>query len=229
MPTSRLADASATFGSGALEPYDHALRDTARTLHLVESDSTAEPVRVDVSKFLAHADDHDADALTHAHGPVIDLGCGPGRLVRAAILGGHLALGIDASRVAVRIAQENGLPVLCRSLFQDLPAEGTWGTAMLIDGNIGIGGDPVSLLRRCAELVLAHGEGRVLVEAHPEADRYRVFDAVVTDDLGRSSLPFAWAEVGIEGLLVRAREAGLQAVHSWTRGGRTFAEFASAP
>ena len=100
-----------TFGSGASEPYDHALRDAARVLHLVDTDGRADPVRVDISKFLAHADDHDADALSHAHGPVIDLGCGPGRLVRAAILGGHLALGIDASRVAVRIAQQQGLPV----------------------------------------------------------------------------------------------------------------------
>ena len=217
----------AIFGSGAAEPYDRALRDSARVLHLVGTDGTTDPVRVDVSKFLARADDHDSDALTRAHGPVIDLGCGPGRLVRAAILGGHLALGIDASRAAVRIAQQQGLPVLCRSIFEELPAEGTWGTAMLIDGNVGIGGDPVALLRRCADLVLPHGEGRVLVESHPDPARDRVFEAVVVDDLGRSSLPFLWAEVGIEGLLAHARSAGLRLAKRWMRGGRTFAEFAS--
>ncbi len=214
------------FGSGAQEPYDHALRDTERVLRLVAADG-AETSPVDVARFLAHADAHDHDALARAHGPVLDLGCGPGRLVRAAILGGHLALGIDASSVAVGIAQERGLPVLCRSIFQGLPAEGTWGTAMLIDGNIGIGGDPVALLTRVAELVLGGGEGRVLVEAHPDASRDRVFDAVVVDDLGRASLPFAWAEVGLEALRRCATRAGLTLVQHWTRGGRTFAEFAS--
>jgi SAM-dependent methyltransferase len=229
MSTLLVATTQATFGSGELEPYDNALRDPARTLQLVELDSNSLPAPVDVSKFLAAADDHDGNALSHARGPVIDLGCGPGRLVRAAILGGHLALGIDASRVAVRIAQESGLPVLCRSLFHDLPAEGTWGTALLIDGNIGIGGDPVALLQRCAELVLPHGEGRILVEAHPESMRDRVFDAIVTDDLGRASLPFTWAEVGIHGLLLHARAAGLEFIYQWTYGDRTFAEFATAP
>lgn len=214
------------FGSGAKEPYDLALRDSDRVLHLVEPDGASDPVRLDVSKFLADADEHDAHALTHAHGPVLDLGCGPGRLVRAAILGGHLALGIDASGVAVRIAQEHGLPVLCRSIFQTLPAEGTWGTALIIDGNIGIGGDPAALLARCAELVLGDTEGRVLVEAHPDSSRDRVFDAVVVDDLGRSSLPFPWAEVGIEGLVRYAAAVGLRLVQQWERGGRVFAEFA---
>ena len=226
MSSSALSPSHRVFGSGAREPYDLAPRDSDRVLHLVEPSGERAPVALDVSKFLADADEHDADALTHAHGPVLDLGCGPGRLVRAAILGGHLALGIDASKVAVRIAQEHGLPVLCRSIFQDLPAEGTWGTALIIDGNIGIGGDPEALLRRCAELVLGGTEGRVLVEAHPEADRDRVFEAVVVDDLGRSSLPFPWAEVGVTALIRHAAAAGLRLVHQWERGGRMFAEFA---
>ena len=98
---------------------------------------------------------------------MLDIGCGPGRFVHAAIMAGHLTLGIDISATAVRIAQEHGLPVLRRSVFQDLPGEGTWGTALLIDGNIGIGGDPAALLRRCAELV-RDDDGRVLVETHPE-------------------------------------------------------------
>lgn len=214
-----------TFGRGAMEPYDHALRDTARTLHLVEPSGGRAPQQVDVAKFLAPADHHDEDVLARVVGPVLDLGCGPGRLVRAAILGGHLALGIDSSPVAVRIAQEQGLPVLRRSIFEPLPGEGTWGTTMLIDGNIGIGGDPAALLARCAALVRAGGH--VLVEAHPDPARDRRFDAVVVDDLGRESLPFRWAELGIRALLTAAGSVGLRPVCRWTRGGRTFAEFAT--
>lgn len=215
-----------TFGGGDLEPYDHALLDSARELYLVDAEGTRDTIHV--AKFLALADEHDTAALADARGPVLDLGCGPGRLVRAAILGGHLALGIDASRVAVRIAQEHGLPVLCRSIFQDLPGEGTWGTAMLIDGNLGIGGNPLALLRRCAALVLGNGEGRILVESHSDAGRDRVFEARVVDDLGRSSLPFPWAEVGVHALHEYARRAGLAALRQWSRGERTFVEYASA-
>ncbi len=98
---------------------------------------------------------------------------------------------------------------------------------MLIDGNIGIGGDPTALLERCSQLVLADGAGRVLVEAHPDATRDRTYEAVVIDDLGRASLPFAWAEVGIEALHGHAARAGLALIQQWTRGGRTFAEYAS--
>jgi SAM-dependent methyltransferase len=217
--------ALSTFGGGDGQPYDRALIDTERALYLVDSDGSRDTI--DVARFLATADAHDAEALSDARGPVLDLGCGPGRLVRAAILRGHLALGIDASTVAVRIAQNQGLPVLCRSIFQSLPAEGTWGTAMLIDGNIGIGGDPLRLLRRCVQLVMGGGHGRVLVETHPDSSRDRTFEATVVDDLGRSSLPFPWAEVGIHALHAHATRAGLAFVRTWMRGDRTFVEYAS--
>lgn len=138
-----------------------------------------------------------------ATGPVLDIGCGRGRFVHAAIMGGHLTLGIDVSESAVRIAQEHGLPVLCRSVFQELPGEGTWGTALLLDGNIGIGGDPVALLRRCAELV-RDDDGRILVEA-PRGGR------------------------ATAGTLHRyAAAAGLVACRVWSTRGRSFAEYARA-
>nr|WP_246122422.1 class I SAM-dependent methyltransferase [Actinoallomurus bryophytorum] len=40
--------------------------------------------------------------LKHCHGPTIDLGCGPGRLVQALTARGVRALGIDTSPWAVR-------------------------------------------------------------------------------------------------------------------------------
>lgn len=180
--------------------------------------------RLDVERFLAAADADDAEAVTGATGPVLDIGCGPGRLVHAAIMAGHLALGIDISPTAVEIAQENGLPVLRRSVFHALPAEGTWGTALLIDGNIGIGGDPEALLARCAELVRAEG-GRVRVETHPDPLRDRRFQGVIVDELRRESLPFPWAEVGASSLRGHARRTGWELSRQWTARGRTFAEF----
>ena len=37
-----------------------------------------------------------------------------------------------------------GATVLQRDIFGPLPGEGRWGTALLFDGNVGIGGDPAA-------------------------------------------------------------------------------------
>lgn len=221
---------AATFGHGAASPYDHALHDPSRTLHLHEFDATGEreveAVRMEVERFSGIADTVDVNVLGRARGSVIDIGCGPGRLVRAAIVLGHLTLGIDVSAAAVHLAQQVGLPVLRRSVFQDLPAEGSWGTALLIDGNIGIGGDPQALLERCASLVDKE-VGRVIIETHPDPTYDRMFDGILIDDLERQSLPFPWAEIG--GLTLRsyAARAQLRLASEWTMGGRSFAEYST--
>ncbi|CAN5189266.1 class I SAM-dependent methyltransferase [soil metagenome] len=217
--------ATGAFDSGDREPYARALRDPERTVYLRGADELSpEAVRLEIERFL-DGDAGDSAALESAVGPVIDIGCGPGRFVHAAIMAGHLTLGIDISQTAVRIAQEQGLPVLCRSVFHDLPGEGTWGTALLIDGNIGIGGDPEALLRRCADLVRPD-DGRVLVETHIDPTRDRVFDGVLVDDLQRESLPFPWAEVGAGALQSYAELAGLRLCREWTANARTFAAYA---
>jgi len=212
------------FGAGESQPYELALTDPARVLHLHEYRSDVAPVRLEVERFRAAADAVDAAIVRAVPGPLLDVGCGPGRLVHAAIMAGQLALGIDVSDAAVRIAQDRGLPVLCRSIFDDLPGAGTWGAALLIDGNIGIGGDPRALLARCAEMLRA--DGRVLVEAHTDPQRDRIFEGVLIDDLDRTSLPFPWAEVGLVSLRSYAIDAGLRAVREWTHAGRVFAEYA---
>jgi SAM-dependent methyltransferase len=216
---------AATFGSGAREPYRRALRDAERTLYLREAgaDTSSGAVKLETERFLSSADAGDAEAVSDAVGPVLDIGCGPGRMVHAAIVAGHLTLGIDISPTAVGLAQEHGLPVLCRSVFQPLPAEGEWGTALLIDGNIGIGGHPTSLLARCVELV--RPGGRVVVETHADPHRDRVFEGVVVDDLDRESLPFPWAEVGAIALRRHAAAAGLELVRERISHGRAFAEY----
>ena len=90
------------------------------------------------------ADDPDAADLTTLiglAGPVLDIGCGPGRMVRAALDAGLAALGVDVSAAAVAHCRDAGLPVLHRSVFDRMPHEGRWWGALLLDGNIGIGGD----------------------------------------------------------------------------------------
>lgn len=225
VPTSAEPLVAGTFGSGGREPYDQALRDPARSLYLRDAgpEPSAEKVRLEIERFLAGADAGDAAVLDDASGPVLDIGCGPGRMVHAAIMAGHLTLGIDISTTAVRLAQEHGLPVLRRSVFQDLPAAGDWGTALLIDGNVGIGGDPQALLTRCGDLV-RDVDGRIFVETHPVPSHDKIFTCVVVDDLERESLPFPWAEVGAIALRRYASLAGLRVVREWVSHGRPFTE-----
>jgi SAM-dependent methyltransferase len=138
-------------------------------------------------------------------GPTLDLGCGPGRLTLALALAGRAAVGVDASADAVATARSRGAVALHQDLFDPLPAEGHWAHAVLLDGNIGIGGDPVRLLRRCRSL-LAPG-GTVLVELEPPgAGLWRGSARVASPVLGPI---FPWARLDIEAVAPVAADAGL--------------------
>ena len=144
--------------------------------------------------------------LAHANGPVLDVGCGPGRHVLALAERGIPTLGIDVTPAALAVARERGAAVLERSVFEHVPGAGRWGTALLLDGNIGIGGDPVTLLSRIAELL--RPRGRMLVEVDPPGTRARTervrFE--IDDEAGPW---FAWTRVGADALGGIAGRAGL--------------------
>ena len=215
------------FGEGGQAPYERALTSgSTAMLRLREAGDSGTGVTslIDVARFTASADDVDLSILERGIGPVIDLGCGPGRMVRAAIDLGRRAIGIDVSASAVALARSEGLPVLQASLFDPLPGEGMWGQALLLDGNLGIGGDVASLLRRAVELV--HDDGSVVVEAHPVARHSRQFHAVLIDQDGGSSETFPWAEMGCDPLVDAVRDAGLTVRDQWSLEARTFVEIA---
>ncbi|WP_316316131.1 methyltransferase domain-containing protein, partial [Clavibacter michiganensis] len=123
--------------------------------------------------------------LEGADGPVIDVGCGPGRMLVAARALGIPSLGVDVSAEAVAIARRSGGTAVQGSVFDTIPDEGRWDTALVIDGNIGIGGDPVALLARCGEIV--RDGGRVVVETHVDRSADRAFTAHVVDVDGNRS------------------------------------------
>ncbi|WP_120337960.1 class I SAM-dependent methyltransferase [Cryobacterium soli] len=223
----RLVPGATTFGSGGAEPYAAALENESAVLYLRHATGRRRAAAtMDAGRWSAAADDTDMQLLAGAAGPVLDIGCGPGRMVRAALAQGLAAIGVDVSPTAVRIAAESGLTVLERSVFSALPGEGDWGTALLLDGNIGIGGDIVALLGRCGELISS--DGAVLVEVHADPERDHAFDGTLEDAQGRTSAVFPWAEVGIGPLRARAGEAGLRVVQDWKSDGRWFARLVRA-
>ena len=153
-------------------------------------------------------------------GPALDIGCGPGRHVLALAHRGCVALGIDASPTAVDIARRKGAPVLERSVFADVPGAGRWRTALLLDGNVGIGGDPVGLLRRLRALLAP--SGIALVELDPSAHGIRRM-RVRLDVTGAEAPWFPWAVVGAGHAGLLAEAAGFTVENRVEDDGRTFA------
>jgi SAM-dependent methyltransferase len=168
------------------------------------ADGRLEPLPLD--RWIGSPDAADRAVLALAEAPVLDIGCGPGRHVGALAAAGVPALGVDLSPVAARLARERGAAVLPTSVWADVPATGSWGTALLLDGNIGIGGDPAALLRRTRDLL--RPGGGALVELDPPGSpttRLRVR----LEAPGAVSEWFAWARVGADGLAPLALAAGL--------------------
>ncbi|MEP7368336.1 MAG: DUF2064 domain-containing protein [Dermatophilaceae bacterium] len=158
--------------------------------------------------------------LSRCEGPVLDIGCGPGRLVESLATRGTAALGIDISAHAVTQTAARGGAVLRRAVQHRLPGEGRWGTVLLADGNIGIGGDPAVLLLRCHDLLKPGGVAIVEADADDDAD-LRV-SLTLHSSSGRVSSAMPWARVGARPLVLLANAAGFIAVEDWRVDGRVF-------
>jgi len=219
---------AATFGSGGGEPYARALRRDEQVLYLRDTASVAltgdRPLTMPIARWRDEADDVDRSLLSGHAGSVLDIGCGPARMVKAARDRGLFALGIDVSGTVVAMARKQGLPVIRRSVFDPLPREGSWDLALLVDGNIGIGGDVTSLLTRCAMLLTP--AGTLVVEVDADHARDRQYDGTLTDMHGHQSASFPWAEIGSYALADRAAHAGMTCGQPWAFRERWFCRLA---
>ncbi|OBH88566.1 MULTISPECIES: hypothetical protein [unclassified Mycobacterium] len=168
----------------------------------------------------AFDEDFDEAVTQMCTGPTIELGCGPGRLVARLIQRGIPALGIDRSVAAIRLAGRGGAPVLLGDVFDPLPAMGLWQTVLLVDGNVGLGGDPRRILGRATEL-LARG-GRCVAEF--DAEDIGVRSRWVRLESAREVGPwFRWASVGVDSAAGLAAQVGLTLTGCRLIGGRVIA------
>jgi SAM-dependent methyltransferase len=176
-------------------------------------------VPLPVGRYLGPTDHTDERLLDEIDGPVLDVGCGPGRHLRALTHRGVFALGVDLSPVAVGLARVGGARAIVGDVFDELPGAGTWRTALLLDGNVGIGGCPPRLLRRLRSLL--HAQGRILVEL--EAPGAQSFDTRVRiEDDGEMSEWLPWARVSASGIEQIASETGMALQRLWSSGERWF-------
>ena len=155
-------------------------------------------------------------------GPTIELGCGPGRLVARLVQRGHTRTGhrpvarprSDWPAVAVR-------PALLGDVFEPLPGIGRWQTVLLVDGNVGLGGDPLRSSwprRRAAE----PAADVVSPSSTPETIGIQV--RWVRLESAREVGPwFRWASVGVDSAATLAAQVGLTVTSVRLIGGRVIA------
>ena len=177
-------------------------------------------VPLPLRRYLGPADRTDEQLLRGVHGPVLDVGCGPGRHLHALAARGVFALGVDLSPVAVELATGRGTRAIVASIFDELPGSGRWRTALLLDGNIGIGGAPVRLLERIGSLL--RDDGELLVELDPPRVPTGSTLARIETDRSVSSW-FPWARVSVRDVEHVARSGGFHACEPWSAGLRWFA------
>ena len=187
-----------------------------RVSHAIGGSAPGRTVGLEPDRWLGAASPADRAVLASVDAPVLDVGCGPARHVRALLDRGVPTLGIDVSPAAVHLARRRGATVLRRSVYDRVPGAGRWRTVLLLDGSIGIGGDPAALLRQAGTLLAS--EGTVVVEVAPPA----VSSGPVTVQFDREDQPFRWARVGVDGLTALAEASGLAVARIASFGDRWF-------
>jgi len=209
--------------NAALATYGKVLRQAAagRTTPIDLRSSTGQTLaRMDAAQWFGEPRPGDGTVLEACAGATLDVGCGPGRLVSALALRGVPALGIDISAEAIMHAHRRGAAARLCDVFSDVPDAGWWAHVLLIDGNIGIGGSPVHLLRQCAKLLRANGT--LIAELGPPGSRtWR--RRVQLHHNGTTTPPFPWAAVAIDDLAPLASRAGLAVVDRRSEANRWFA------
>ena len=209
--------------TSALGMYGHGLRrgsdgGSAARPQARLIDGTAVPLELE--RYLGPADHTDERLLDGLRGPVLDVGCGPGRHLHALAARGVFALGVDLSPVAVELAVGGGARAIVGDIFDELPGGATWASALLLDGNVGIGGSPVRLLARIGAL-LGDG-GKLLIELDPPGTPTGATRARLEYE-GAVSAWFPWARVAASAIAPIARAGGFGVNEVWPISGRWFA------
>jgi SAM-dependent methyltransferase len=172
----------------------------------------------DLAAYFAPVTTQERALLDLVEGPVLDVGCGPARHARLLQDRGLTAIGLDRSLLALGLARSLGLRhwVHADACSGPLPPA---GTALLLDGNLGLAGTPAGAAQLLHRLATACGPGgRLLVSGRaprhgtlrPMVVRYDYRDRV--GPLGR------WLQAGLPTVLDLAHPAGWRLRYAATVG-----------
>jgi SAM-dependent methyltransferase len=166
-------------------------------------------ITLDVARYCSAPSRSERRFLQQLSGPVLDVGCGPGRAAAFLRHRGTAALGLDANPALVDLARANGAWCVHQSMFDPVPFEGRWHEVLLLDGNIGIGGDPAKLIERLRSIVVIGG--RALLEV----ERFGGITPMIVREhhAGVVGAPFPWATVSVAALDALIVGAGWRCVH----------------
>ena len=176
----------------------------------------------------ADADDRAVDEtlLALCRGRTIDLACGPGRLVEELRRRGVSAMGVDTSPAAVALVRERGAKAELADIFETVPHEGQWDTVLLVDGNIGIGGDPGRVISRAHDI--ACESGTVHVEVDSPGTGF-VAECLRIESDETAGPWYDWARIDADTLAPLAAARGLVPVGVTSIASRHFAHFVKPP
>jgi SAM-dependent methyltransferase len=207
------------------------------TWRLRDTTDRVEDLDAELDRWLGSCGPADRSVLARCTGTTLDVGCGPGRFVAALTGAGVRTLGIDVSEVAVRLTRRRGGAAVLADVFGPVPSEGGWDGVLLLDGNVGIGGDPVHLVRRCAALlapggsllVELGGRGRAsgAVRLRLEGDIERGIEGGIEGGDARTQEAgpwFAWARLSVDDVARVAAAAGVRVAAVWSEEDRWFAD-----
>lgn len=166
-------------------------------------------IRLDVVRYCGAPSRSERRFLDRLTGPLLDVGCGPGRAAAYLRQRGVPALGLDANAGLVDLARTNGAWCVHQSMFDPVPFEGRWHEVLLFDGNIGIGGDPAKLLERLRHIVTIGGHALLEVERLGPS-RQMIVREHHAEEIGA---PFPWATVSIMSLDVLIAGSGWRCAH----------------
>ena len=181
-------------------------------------------VPLPLHRYLGRADRIDEKLLKGVRGPVLDVGSDREPSPRLGLKGRIRARRrpLAGSRSACHRPGGEGIVA---SIFDELPGDGQWTSALLLDGNIGIGGAPERLLTRIAALLCDHGELLVELDS-PTAPTSSTIARIETDRSVSSWFP--WARVSVRDLDFVARSGGFEVGERWCDTRRWFARLRRA-
>lgn len=177
-----------------------------------------DPIALPMRTWAGAVSPSDRAVLAHCRGATLDIGCGPGRMSAHLAGSGHQVIGIDVLAEAVAQTRDRGVAARRADVFGAVPRAGLWDTALLADGNIGIGGDPVRLLRRVRSLVTGV-DGRIVADLAPYGTGLRQHEIRLRRGT-RVSAALPWAVVGADAVGAAADEAGLVVLERHEYAGR---------